>query len=189
MARFKSPLDEVRVAAPCPADWDQMIGTDRVRFCGQCNLHVYNLSALSKEEAEVFVTRSEGRLCVRFYQRADGSILTSNCPVGLRIIRAKVSRVAQAIGAAVMSFFTGLGAFRFANRISHVRSHTMGAIAARPGTYSMGDFAAKPEDFPTILGRAEVKGQMVRPANFSDENSRGKKATSHKDKVQKESTR
>jgi len=44
MARFRNPLDHVRIAAPCPADWDRMLGNDRVRFCGQCSLNVYNLS-------------------------------------------------------------------------------------------------------------------------------------------------
>src|SRR5262245_19054089 len=109
MARVSSPLDHVRVAAPCPAEWDQMIGTERVRFCGQCNLNVYNLSALSKAEAEAFIMNSEGRLCVRFYRRADGSILTRNSPVGLRAIRRRLSRVAQAVSAAVISFFAGIG--------------------------------------------------------------------------------
>ena len=51
MARFDSPLKHVKVAAPCNADWDQMIGNDRARFCGHCNLNVYNLSSMSKSEA------------------------------------------------------------------------------------------------------------------------------------------
>ena len=52
MRRFSSPLANVSVAAPCPADWDSMIGGDCVRFCSQCQLNVYNLSAMSKFEAE-----------------------------------------------------------------------------------------------------------------------------------------
>ena len=52
MRRFRSPFTKVSVAAPCPADWDSMIGGDCVRFCSQCQLNVYNLSAMSKFEAE-----------------------------------------------------------------------------------------------------------------------------------------
>src|ERR1700720_2010162 len=111
MARFNSPLDRVRIAAPCTADWDQMIGNDRARFCGQCNLNVYNLSSMSKAEAESFIAGNEGRLCVRFYRRADGSILTNNCPVGLRAIRRRMSSFAKAISSAVLSFFAGLGLY------------------------------------------------------------------------------
>ena len=29
MARFSDPLSRVRVASPCTADWDSMIGNDR----------------------------------------------------------------------------------------------------------------------------------------------------------------
>ena len=87
MARFKHPLDRVQVAAPCKADWDEMIGTDRVRFCGQCSLNVYNLSAMTRDEAESVIAANEGKLCVRFYRRKDGSILTQDCPVGLAAIR------------------------------------------------------------------------------------------------------
>jgi hypothetical protein len=111
MARFNSPLDRVRIAAPCRADWDQMIGNDRARFCGQCNLNVYNLSSMTKAEAESFIAGNEGRLCVRFYRRADGSILTNNCPVGLRAIRRRMSSFAKAISSAVLSFFAGLGVY------------------------------------------------------------------------------
>lgn len=112
MDRFNSPLDHVRIAAPCNADWQQMIGTDRVRFCGQCSLNVYNLSSMTKTEAESLIARTEGRLCVRFYRRTDGSILTRNCPVGLRVIHRRLSYFWRAASAAVLSFFAGLGVYR-----------------------------------------------------------------------------
>src|SRR5882672_7171320 len=111
MTRFSSPLDNVHVAAACSADWDQMIGNDRSRFCGQCNLNVYNLSSMSRAEAESLIAGCEGRLCVRFYRRKDGSILTDNCPVGLRAIRRKVSAITRAITSVVLSFFAGLGVY------------------------------------------------------------------------------
>src|SRR6185436_5457223 len=109
MARFTNRLDHVRVAAPCKADWDQMIGTDRVRFCGQCSLNVYNLSAMTRDEAESLIARNEGRLCVRFYRRGDGSIITQDCPVGLRAIQRRVSYLAKAIIAAAFTFLTSVG--------------------------------------------------------------------------------
>ena len=107
--RFDSPLKSVRVASPCPADWDQMLGNDRSRFCGQCNLNVYNLSAMSRSEAEDFIARSEGRVCIRYYRRKDGSIITENCPVGLRALRKKMSYVARAIASAVITLMSGVG--------------------------------------------------------------------------------
>ncbi len=111
MSRFDSPLDNVRVAAPCSADWEQMIGNERARFCGQCNLNVYNLSSMTKSEAESFIARNEGSVCVRFYRRRDGSIITDNCPVGLRAIRRRMSYIGRAVASAALSFFTGLGVY------------------------------------------------------------------------------
>lgn len=109
MARFTNPLDGVRVAAPCPADWSKMAGDERVRYCGECNLHVYNLSGMTRREAETLITNAEGRLCVRFYRRADGTVLTRNCPVGLRALKRRVTRIASATLTAVLGFFAGVG--------------------------------------------------------------------------------
>jgi len=88
-----------------------MAGDDRLRFCNQCNLNVYNLSAMTKAEAESVITNTEGRVCARFYRRADGMILTQDCPVGLRAIRKKVSRAAAAAFSALVSLLGGQAAF------------------------------------------------------------------------------
>ena len=108
MRKCDSPLDHVAVAAPCNVGWDNMVGNERVRFCGQCSLNVYNLSAMPKREAEQLVSQTEGRLCVRYYRRADGTILTKNCPIGLRALKRRLSRVASASISAALSFFAGI---------------------------------------------------------------------------------
>jgi len=138
MTRFSSPLDNVHVAAPCSADWDQMMGNDRSRFCGQCNLNVYNLSSMTQAEAEHFVAGSEGRLCVRFYRRRDGSILTQNCPIGLRAIRRRVSAITRAITSVVLTFFAGLGVYEWlsATAIMDERFRgTTGVMVAQPHAF------------------------------------------------------
>jgi len=94
-------LDRISIASPCSADWDEMPGTDQVRHCGQCNKNVYNLSAMTRREAEALLRETEGRLCARLYRRADGTILTENCPAGLRVIGRRVSRFAGAAMSAV----------------------------------------------------------------------------------------
>ncbi len=118
MSRFTNNLAHVRVAAPCNVDWDSMFGDERVRFCSQCKLNVYNLSDMTKREAEELVTRADGRLCVRYYMRHDGSIITNNCPAGLRRIKQRLSRVATAIGSTVISFLAGVGIYGLVNRDS-----------------------------------------------------------------------
>jgi len=115
MSKLTSPLDHLRIASPCSADWDQMFSfeDERVRFCSQCNLNVYNLSGMSRQEAEALVIKTEGRLCVRFYRKSDGSILTQNCPVGLKAIKRRVAWVAQVVLGMVLSFVSALGLYIF----------------------------------------------------------------------------
>jgi hypothetical protein len=108
MAQFTDPLSHVRVAAPCRADWERMRGNERVRFCDQCSMNVYNLSNMTKKDAEALILNTEGRLCVRYYSRADGSILTENCPVGLRALKRRVSGFSRAAVSSVLSFFAGM---------------------------------------------------------------------------------
>lgn len=170
MPRFSSPLDNVRVAAPCSADWNQMSGTERVRFCQQCNLNVYNLSSMTRREAEAFVSNAEGvegRVCIRYYRRRDGTILTSNCPVGLRALKRRLSRTASALISAVLGLVAGLGAYFFGiNQPPPVKSNVMGAITSpvvidkRGSDYTMGNLtvttgAYARRDFP-IAGQMEV---------------------------------
>jgi hypothetical protein len=77
-------LENVAIAAPCSADWEQMVGDDRVRFCRSCEKNVYNLSAMPRDEAEALLAARDGKMCVRLYKRADGTVLTSDCPVGVK---------------------------------------------------------------------------------------------------------
>ncbi|MBI3550119.1 MAG: hypothetical protein HY078_13865 [Elusimicrobia bacterium] len=96
-------LDSIKVATPCTQSWDAMAGDDKVRFCSSCRLNVYNLSSMSRAEAESFVALSEGRMCVAFYRRADGKILTQDCPVGMAGFRRRLSKLgAFAIGLVVV---------------------------------------------------------------------------------------
>ena len=83
-ARLRLPvLDNIRVAAPCRESWSGMSGDARVRHCSRCSQNVYNLSEMTREEAESLLVAKEGKLCVRYFRRAhDNTILTRNCPVG-----------------------------------------------------------------------------------------------------------
>ena len=77
-------LDRIQVASPCTASWDGMAGDEQVRFCSSCRKNVYNLSGMTRRQAEALVQEEEGRKCVRFYRRQDGTLLTQDCPVGVR---------------------------------------------------------------------------------------------------------
>src|SRR5207253_1317447 len=94
-ARTLPLLDRIRVASPCTAAWEAMEGDERVRFCGHCRKNVYNLSGMTRPQAEQLVQGS-GDLCVRYYRRFDGTILTADCPVGVRRLRFRRAAVAGA---------------------------------------------------------------------------------------------
>jgi hypothetical protein len=75
----ESLLDDIQIATPCSADWNAMQGDERVRHCPDCRLNVYNVSAMSRREAALLIQGHEGRLCLRLFRRADGTLLTANC--------------------------------------------------------------------------------------------------------------
>jgi hypothetical protein len=103
MATNPTQIDHLRIATPCPISWDQMTGDNRVRFCDHCHLNVYNISELSRSEAEKLIASTEGRLCARLFRRADGTVLTKDCPVGLRALRRRVAKRTAAIFTAIVS--------------------------------------------------------------------------------------
>ena len=131
MAWVGSPLDDVRVASPCKADWNEMYGDERRRFCGDCKLNVYNLSGMSRKEAERLVTNSEGRLCIRFFRRRDGSILTADCPVGWARVKAKTRHHLTAALSMLSALFSGtFGASYFAPESGPAMRENMGVLRA-----------------------------------------------------------
>ncbi|MGE3545274.1 MAG: hypothetical protein AB7L28_15155, partial [Kofleriaceae bacterium] len=94
-------LDNIRVASPCSARWEDMTGDERVRACGACSKNVYNLSDMTRAQAEALIIENEGRLCVRYFQRADGTILLKDCSVAVsRRRRKRVLAVGLAAGLA-----------------------------------------------------------------------------------------
>ncbi len=106
MSPVASPLDQLHIASPCHVSWQDMTGDGRVRFCSECQRNVYNLSGMSRREGEALLRNTEGRLCVAYYQRADGTILTADCPVGLRALKKRLVTVGV-MGVALLLAFLG----------------------------------------------------------------------------------
>lgn len=104
-------LNNLMIAAPCSVSWDSMesLGDDlqRVRYCSLCSKNVYNISDMSSQEAESFLNENGVSQCMRFFRRADGTIINDNCPRGLRKIRdrfLKVSALACGLLASALFF-------------------------------------------------------------------------------------
>ena len=72
-------LDELTVPIQCFVPWDSLNGDDVARHCSSCNQTVHNVSAMSTVEAAAFVAANEHNVCLRFYKRPDGTIITRDC--------------------------------------------------------------------------------------------------------------
>jgi hypothetical protein len=106
MRRQEFNINNLKVASPCSMSWEQMKGDERSRHCSLCELNVHNIAGLSANEVKDLITASEGRLCVRLFRRADGTVITSDCPVGLRKYRHRVAGIASAAFATVLSLMS-----------------------------------------------------------------------------------
>jgi hypothetical protein len=160
-------LEDVRIAAPCKASWDEMVGDDHVRFCGQCEKNVYNLSSLPREEAEALLAARNGKMCVRLYKRADGTVLTEDCPVGVRRRRRRRATFG-AVGASLMAAASavGLSAKREAPvpAVDLAVLHTMGDISGPATPPAPTQTAEPPVQGQWTAGAPLVGRPAIRPA-------------------------
>ncbi len=149
-------FDDIRVAKPCSADWNDMAGDDRVRHCGACRLNVYNVAGLTKGEvAALLAEREQGRVCLRLSRRADGTLITADCWERLREARRR-GWYAFAVALVVVAL-TQLGL-----RIAMVR--TAWQHLGKPPVTTMGEPIAVPGLMPSPPPRTiDVDGMMVKP--------------------------
>ena len=124
-------FERINIPTPCDADWDSMIGNERVRFCEHCNLSVTNLSSLTHQAAINLVARSEGRLCVRLERRAGGGLIMKQSAPRFHRIAGRVSRVAAGAFTATLSL-SSAGAQTRASNQQMPAAQVIEARARRP---------------------------------------------------------
>lgn len=95
-------LDKIRISSPCKVPWESMKGSDKKRYCSQCHLNVYNISNMTHSEA-VKLVGSDTAYCFSLYRRADGTVITRDCPVGVARLKKYLKWSVAIIG----SFLTG----------------------------------------------------------------------------------
>jgi hypothetical protein len=99
-----------KITRPCTADWEQMVGDDRKRFCEQCGKHVHNVSAMTRAERAEFAKPVNHHKCVTYLHRPDGApvdlsawIKLRQCLPLLRLVRW------SAVAALLPAFLTACG--------------------------------------------------------------------------------
>jgi hypothetical protein len=105
--RVLDNLDDLEIASPCSMNWDAMVGDGRVRHCGSCEKNVYNLSAMTKDEALNLVRELEGKMCVRLYRRTDGTVIHEDCPVGVAAMLKRAKQRTWKMAAAAFALVAG----------------------------------------------------------------------------------
>jgi hypothetical protein len=106
-----------------------MEGDDKTRHCSRCNQRVHNLTAMTTAEAEELLSSHGGRICVRYYRRADGRIMTKDCPKGVKRVRRQRAWAAGGLLAFLINLASGAGIFR-SEQGDVDSSSIQGAIAA-----------------------------------------------------------
>lgn len=165
-------LERLRIASPCKASWDEMVGDERVRFCGSCQKNVYNLSGMRREEATALIKDRTGEICVRMYRRADGTVLTADCPVGATKKNVRRLAVLATGGGALALAGAGLWARmgepteqHLAGAISMPIDHEprveAGGVQPPEKVYGPGGLTARPE--PSMMGSTSLPVQSPPP--------------------------
>lgn len=114
-------LASVAIASPCSARWEDMEGDDVTRLCGDCKLHVHNLSEMTAQEAQAFLQERSGA-CIRLFRRADGTILTRDCPVGVARWRRGAAWALTRVAAAITFLLGGVAFARDKDEGARLRS-------------------------------------------------------------------
>jgi hypothetical protein len=153
-------LDRVAVAAPCTADWDSMSGDDRARLCGQCDKHVYNLASMTAEEAEGFLRGVAGEVCIRVFRRADGTVLTSDCPVGVRRRRRRRA-VASVVGGGLITAGALVATARLRPPVA-AEAPALVTIHALPEPTETAPTVVAPRDITPMGGAAPLPNKELR---------------------------
>jgi hypothetical protein len=103
---------------------------------------------MTSTEAEELLMKANGRLCVRFYRRTDGRVMTQDCPIGLAALKRRVIRAASAVAGLLFA-----GSLLPSRRVV-VSAETepltpAPATTINPPQYIMGDVAVGPFDRQT----------------------------------------
>lgn len=99
-------LNTIKIATPCSVPWETMSGNERSRHCGLCDLNVYNIASMTPDEIRTTILEKEGRKCIRLLKRADGTVITRDCPVGVSKYRKRMGKRAAAVFGTILGFFT-----------------------------------------------------------------------------------
>jgi len=88
-------LDPLSIPTPCSADWNDLVGDGRRRYCEHCDKNVYDFSKMTATEVGALLATLQGRVCARITWQTDGSVLTEDPLPILPVVRRRASPFAS----------------------------------------------------------------------------------------------
>jgi hypothetical protein len=128
----------LKLKKPCRVPWSSMQGSEHVRHCVKCNEHVYNLSGLTSVQVARLLAEREHGGCVRFFQRADGSLVTSDCSARSTVVGPPLGRLGVALA--------GVGALTVATLVPQPSAHPANEYAKRRLPFEVVEHVEPPLD-------------------------------------------
>lgn len=127
------------IGKACPLRWDDLRGDAKRRYCEQCQLHVHNLSAMSRKERDRFVKETGGRACIAYHLNTNGTLRETS-------LWSRVTWPLQQPKAAALSLLATLLPFLFsACSQTECLQPTMGVPLPPPATDESGEPGVKKE--------------------------------------------
>jgi Carboxypeptidase regulatory-like domain len=161
----KSTLDRVYLKKPCSTEWDVMEGNDQIRFCQECAKQVYDLSTLTRKQAEDLLAKAGGELCAKFNRDDRGRIITADWVDRPVVFRMRL----PGFTSAVVTALVGIGVPVKAERPSPVSTMVSGSSAqsARESAEKTQTRDGKPAIVGTVVdvSRAFIVGANVTLTN------------------------
>ena len=84
-----------------------MEGDAKRRFCSECQHHVHNLSAMSERERADFVAQAQGRVCIAYVLRPDGTMVITTWWTRLAMPFRRVGYAIMAVLSTLLPFVFG----------------------------------------------------------------------------------
>jgi len=165
-------LEHLRIVSPCPKQWEDMEGNDTKRFCGDCQKHVHNLSAMTRKEIDILEKAASCHMCVHYVPDDQGNPITlSDRPATYRVRWGLARALAIAAGVAVVLCMPATSQASWSSRLKSLTNS--GLLAQKGRAVKVVDKACeklqKPAQ-PTLRGEPTaipIAGKRIAPPALS----------------------
>jgi carboxypeptidase family protein len=160
MTTRRNLLDRVEITSPCAANWDEMKGTDQIRYCSECQKYVYNLSEMTRREAEAILVNRGNQMCARLIRDLEGQTITVESLPPVRLLGWKPGPVANVVVSALISIAPAAAPLA-SGQVASQASHSVDASGHKSQRPAPGDMTSAIAGVVSDENTAPVSGAIV----------------------------